>query len=217
MNITNVLREIISFHRLVVQLYNDNQKGVIYVIQEKKPYLWLVGINLFISAFTFGGGYVVVPMIRRYFVTQRKYFSEEELINMAAIAQSTPGAIAINLSALAGYRVAKTSGAVISCISAVIPPLVVLGFISSFYNAFASNAIIAASLKGMQAGVVALIVDLIVDMCQMVLREHSLLLSTMIPGAFLASFIMNINVAFILLFCCFLCIRKALFANRSQL
>lgn len=217
MNKTNVLCEIISFHRLVVQLYNDNQKGVIYVKKEKKPYIWLVGINLFISAFTFGGGYVVVPMIRRYFVTQRKFFSEEELISMAAIAQSTPGAIAINLSALAGYRVARIKGAVISCISAIIPPLVVLGFISAFYSAFASNAIIAAGLKGMQAGVLALIVDLIIDMCQMVLKERSLLLSTMIPGAFVASFIMNINVAFILIFCCLLCIGKVLLANRIQL
>lgn len=184
--------------------------------QEKKPYLWLAGINLFISAFTFGGGYVVVPMIRRYFVARRRYFSEEELINMAAVAQSTPGAIAINLSALAGYRVAGIGGAVISCISAIIPPLVVLGFISAFYSAFATNVIIVAVLKGMQAGVAALIVDLIIDMCQMILKERSLLLSAMIPGAFLASFVMNINVAFILIFCCLLCVGKVMLAKRRK-
>ncbi|NLM86004.1 MAG: chromate transporter [Clostridiales bacterium] len=67
---------------------------------------WLFFINLFISAFTFGGGYVVVPMIRRYYVDGRKLFTQEELMGMAAMAQSTPGAIAINLSALAGYKVA---------------------------------------------------------------------------------------------------------------
>lgn len=68
-----------------------------------KPHLysWLFSINLFISAFTFGGGYVVVPMIRKYFVEQKKLFDEDELMNMAAVAQSVPGAIAINLSALA--------------------------------------------------------------------------------------------------------------------
>ena len=66
-----------------------------------KKYIWLLGVNLFISAFTFGGGYVVVPMVRRFFVVKKQYFSEEDLINMAAVAQSTPGAIAINLSALA--------------------------------------------------------------------------------------------------------------------
>lgn len=89
--------------------------------QNIRKYLWLLATNLFISAFTFGGGYVVVPMIRRFFVTQKQYFTEDELIDMSAIAQSTPGAIAINLSALAGYRVAGIIGALISCLAAVIP------------------------------------------------------------------------------------------------
>jgi chromate transporter len=216
MNESNASNEIVSFYRLIVQLYNDIQKGWMYLKQEKKPYLWLIGINLFISAFTFGGGYVVVPMIRRYFVTQRNCFAEEELINMAAVAQSTPGAIAVNLSALAGFRVAGIGGAVISCVSAVIPPLIILGIVSAFYGAFVSNAVIAAILKGMQAGVAALIVDLIIDMCQMILKERSLLLSAMIPGAFLASFVMGINVALILIFCCLLCIGKVLLAKRKK-
>lgn len=196
----------IPVHRILSRI-----GGYIHMIQEKKPYLWLIRINLMISAFTFGGGYVVVPMIRRYFVIQKEYFTEEELINMAAIAQSTPGAIAINLSSLAGYRVAGMKGAVISCISAIIPPLVILGFVSSFYSAFSSNVIISAVLKGMQAGVAALIVDLIIDMCSMILKERSLLLTAMIPGAFLASFILNINVVFILICCCILCMGKVLF------
>lgn len=75
-----------------------------------KMYVWLLVTNLFISAFTFGGGYIVVPMVRRFFVAKKHYFSEEDLINMAAVAQSTPGAIAINLSALAGYKTAGIAG-----------------------------------------------------------------------------------------------------------
>ena len=99
---------------------------------KKQTYFWLLAVNLFISSFTFGGGYVVVPMIRRYFVTQKQYFTEEDLVGMAAVAQSTPGAIAINLSALAGYRVAGTLGAAISCIAAVIPPLLYSGWYRHF-------------------------------------------------------------------------------------
>ena len=63
-------------------------------------YLWLFKVNFFISAFTFGGGYVVIPMIRKYFVTEKHLFSEDELMDMAAIAQSSPGAIAINLAVM---------------------------------------------------------------------------------------------------------------------
>ena len=109
----------------------------------KKPYLWLLGVNLFISTFTFGGGYVVVPMIRRYFVERRRCFTEEELVSMAAVAQSTPGAIAINLSAQAGFRTAGLGGAVLSCIAAILPPRAILGLVSAFYAAFAANAVIA--------------------------------------------------------------------------
>ena len=183
-------------------------------MKSKKPYLWLLSINLFISTFTFGGGYVVVPMIRRYFVEQRQYFTEDELASMAAVAQSTPGAIAINLSALAGYRVAGIGGAVLSCTAAILPPLVILGFVSAFYAAFAANTVIAAILKGMQAGVAALIVDLVIDMCHMILKERSPLLTAMIPGAFLASFVLKINVALILAVCCLLCVGRVVLARR---
>ncbi len=180
-----------------------------------KVYLWLLATNLFISAFTFGGGYVVVPMVRRFFVAKKHYFTEEDLINMAAIAQSTPGAIAINLSALAGYKVAGITGAFISCFAAVIPPLVILTVISAFYKIFVSNRIIAAILKGMEAGVAALMVDLIIDMCSIILKRKSFFLSAMIPMAFIANFIMGIHVALILFFCCFLCILQV-FYNKKK-
>lgn len=183
--------------------------------QNIKMCAWLLGINLFISTFTFGGGYVVVPMVRRFFVLKKHFFTEEELVDMAAIAQSTPGAIAINLSALAGYKVAGIAGVFISCIAAVIPPLVILTAVSTFYKIFISNAIIVAILKGMEAGVAAIMIDLIIDMCSLVLRKRSLLLSAMIPLSFIANFILGINVALILLFCSLLCIFQVLYKRRK--
>lgn len=92
-------------------------------------------------------------MVRRYFVNRKHFFSEADLMNMAAVAQSTPGAIAINLSALAGYQVAGFRGAAISCIAAIIPPLAILSGISVFYTLFISNMLVAAVLKGMQGRV----------------------------------------------------------------
>lgn len=174
--------------------------------QSMKMYIWLLATNLFISAFTFGGGYIVVPMVRRFFVAKKHCFTEEDLINMAAVAQSTPGAIAINLSALAGYKVAGIAGASISCIAAVIPPLVILTAVSAFYKIFISNTMIAAVLKGMEAGVAALMVDIIIDMCSLIFKKRSLLLSAMVPLSFIANFILGINVALILLFSCLLCV-----------
>ncbi|MFQ6861299.1 MAG: chromate transporter [Beduini sp.] len=162
-------------------------------------YLWLCYVNLFISTFTFGGGYVVIPMIRKYFVEQKKLFSEEELMEMAAIAQSSPGAIAINLSILAGKRTAGWIGILISSLCSILPPIIILSFISTWYVAFSNNLYIAAILKGMQAGVAALIVDLIIDMYKMILEEKSVLLNLLVPAAFIANAFFNVNVMLILI------------------
>ncbi len=167
-------------------------------------YGWLLSVNLFISTFTFGGGYVVVPMIRRFFVEKKQCFSETELMNMAAIAQSAPGAIAINLSALAGYRTAGIGGAFISCFAAILPPLIILAFVSAFYQSFISNPIITAVLKGMEVGVAALMVDLIIDMCTLITKQKSMLLTAMVPLSFLAAFCFRINAAIILCICALL-------------
>lgn len=179
--------------------FSDDMTG-----ETVKKCLWLFWINLFIGAFTFGGGYIVVPMINKYFVRKKRLFSKEELLSMAAIAQSTPGAIAVNLSALAGHRTAGMAGVVSSCLGAIIPPLAILSIISIWYEAFSSHPAVEAVLRGMQAGVAALIVDIVVDMWQMILHRKSALLNALVPGAFLASFVFHANIAAILAACCLL-------------
>lgn len=168
-------------------------------------YMWLAGVNLFISSFTFGGGYVVVPMVRKYFV-KKNLFSEDELLEMAAVSQSAPGAIAINLISLAGYRTAGRMGLAVSCISALIPPLVILGAVSVFYNAVISNALVSAVLRGMQAGAAALIVDFLADMSKSIIKERSLILDMLVIVSFFISCFTKINVIFVLLGSCLLCI-----------
>lgn len=170
--------------------------------EKLRLYVWLCGVNLCISAFTFGGGYVVVPMIRKFFVEQKKIFQEQELMEMAALAQSSPGAIAVNLSALAGKRAAGSVGAVLSSICAVLPSIVILGLISKWYEAFSANLYIAAALKGMQACAAALIVSVVLDLYQMIQKEKSVFLSLLVPGAFGANFFLGMNVAIILAVSC---------------
>ena len=127
---------------------NEEQKSITPGI-----YLWLIAVNIYISMFAFGGGYVVVPLVRRSFVEKKKIFTEDELMEMSAVAQSSPGAIAVNLAALSGYKAAGTAGAVI-------------------------------------------------------LKEKSFFLFSLIPIAFIANFIFDVNVALILAVCCGLCILR---------
>lgn len=171
-----------------------------------KLYLWLCYTSLFISTFTFGGGYVVVPMIRKYYVAKKKLFSEEELMEMAAIAQSSPGAIAVNLSILAGKRAAGAAGVIINSVCSIIPSIVILGLVSSCYAALSSNIYVTAVLKGMQACVAALIIDVIVDMYKMILKERSRLLNLLVPFSFISCTFLNINVMLVLVLSCLICL-----------
>lgn len=155
--------------------------------------LWLFAVNFYISAFTFGGGYVVIPMIRKYFVEKKNLFTEEALLDMAAIAQSSPGAIAVNLSVLAGYRTAGAAGAFVSGLGSLLPPLLILSCITVFYDAFRSAPLIAAVLKGMEAGAAALVVDVVADMILAVTREKRPFLTLLVPLTFAAVFLMHIS------------------------
>lgn len=178
--------------------------------------LWLFYINLFISAFTFGGGYVVVPMVRKYYVEKKNLFSEEKLMDIAAISQSAPGAIAINLTALAGYRVLGFMGAAVSCVAAIIPPLLILMAVSAWYSAFVTNPLVTAVLKGMQAGVAALMVDLIIDMVRFIAKDGSRFLMMLIPAAFAANFFCQINAAVVLAGCGLLCLLRLRYLKRKR-
>lgn len=153
--------------------------------------LWLAGISLYISSVTFGGGYVVIPLIRRSYVEKKGLFTEEELMDMAAVAQSSPGAIAINLSGLCGYRVAGVLGTVICCIAAVTPPLVILSIVSAYYDAFRSNLVIAALLKGMEAGVAAIMLDFVIDLWMPIIKKRDWLLTMLVPVAFICNYFLG--------------------------
>lgn len=164
-----------------------------------KTYLSLFKYTFAISAFTFGGGYVVIPMMRKYFVNNLQLITEQELLDMAAIAQSTPGAIAVNLAVLVGYRILGKKGALISCIGTILPPLLLLSVISYSYTSFRNNQAIASILRGMEAGVAAIIIHLVIEMTKGVLRNQNTMISTMIPISFFLSFFTQINVVFIII------------------
>ena len=120
--------------------------------------------TLKLSAFTFGGGFVIIPLMRKRFVEQLHWIEEQEMLDLTAIAQSSPGAIAVNASILVGYHVAGVAGALLSIIGTILPPLVIISVISMFYKAFRDNAIVSMAMTGMLAGVAAVICDVVITM-----------------------------------------------------
>ena len=118
--------------------------------------LWKLFLStLYISSFTFGGGFVIVTFMKKKFVDELHWIDEQEMLDMTALAQSSPGAIAVNAAILVGWQVEGLVGMLVAVLGTIIPPMVILSVVSVFYNAFASNHYIALLLKGMQAGVAA--------------------------------------------------------------
>ena len=154
---------------------------------------------LYISAFTFGGGFVIVTLMRRRFVEELHWLAEDEMLDLTALAQSSPGAIAVNTAILVGWRVGGFGGMVTAVIATILPPMLILGLISHFYTAFAANRYVALTLRGMQAGVAAVILDVVCSLGGKVLRERSPLRLAILAAVFLAAFFGKVNVVLLLL------------------
>ncbi len=171
-------------------------------MDKKRNLYWILFSSTFsLSAFTFGGGFVIVPLMKKKFVDNLKWIDEEEMMNMIAISQSSPGAIAVNASILVGYRLAGIVGALISTLGTVLPPLIILTVISFFYQEFNDNAIINALLKGMQAGIAAVIVDVVLGLAGNIIKKKEIVSIFIMVGAFIATFYFKVNVAYIIIIC----------------
>ncbi|MDI9470797.1 MAG: chromate transporter [Bacillota bacterium] len=166
-----------------------------------KTYYGLFKSTFLLSAFTFGGGYVIIPLMKKTFVDELGWLEEEEMLNIAAMAQSSPGAMAVNAAVLVGWRLLGLSGALISILGTVLPPLIILTVVSLFYDAFRTNVVVSAVLKGMMAGVSAVIFDVVVTMAGKIIIRKKLLPLLMMAGAFVAHYVLHINVVYIILFC----------------
>lgn len=162
--------------------------------------LWQLFLStLYISAFTFGGGFVIVTFMKKKFVDELHWIDEDEMLDLTAIAQSSPGSIAVNAAILVGWRIGGALGIAIAVLGTLLPPMLILSMISFFYVAFASNRYVALTLRGMQAGVAAVILDVVCGLGSKVVKEHSVLSIALMLCAFAATFFFKINVVFILL------------------
>ena len=154
---------------------------------------------LYISAFTFGGGFVIITFMKRKFVDGLHWIDDQEMLDLAALAQSSPGAIAVNAAILVGWRVGGFLGMVVAVIGTILPPLTILSIISFFYAAFATNPYVALVLKGMQSGVAAVILDVVCNLGMGVVKTKSAVHMVVMAVAFCATFFFGVNVVYIIL------------------
>ena len=171
-------------------------------MENKGKRLWKIFIStLYLSAFTFGGGYVIVTLMKKKFVDELGWIDENETLDLVAIAQSAPGAIAVNGAIVVGYKLEGLIGALTAIVGTIIPPFAIISVISFFYAAFSSNIIVKTILDGMQSGVAAVIAAVVWDMGSGIVRGKNKMSLTIMAAAFLATAVFNVNVVYVVLIC----------------
>lgn len=127
------------------------------LVKKIKGYLSLFLTMLKIGLFTFGGGYAMIALFENEFVEKKKWLKKDEFLDVAAIAESTPGPIAINAATYIGYKNAGIIGSIIATLGICIPSFIIIYAISLFFDAFLSLTLVAYAFKGIQICVVYLI------------------------------------------------------------
>lgn len=157
--------------------------------------------TLYLSAFTFGGGYVIVSLMQKKFVDEYHWIEESEMLDLIAIAQSSPGPIAVNGAIVVGYKLAGVVGALTAIVSTIIPPFVIISLVSAFYTIFRNSFVVSKMLEGMQAGVGAVIASVVFRMASGIVSSKNLFSMGILIAAFVAVCIYKVNVVYVILSC----------------
>lgn len=164
--------------------------------------LWILFKSMFIlSACTFGGGFVIVSLMKKKFVEELQWIDESEMLDITAITQSSPGPLPVNASVIIGYRMGGIIGALTAILGTVIPPMFIISVISIFYTQFRTNTYIAIALQVMRAGVAAVIMDVVWNLAANVCKTRRILYISMMAVSFTATFFLGVSAMVIILAC----------------
>lgn len=171
--------------------------------QKRNPHmLWRLFRECFLlSAFTFGGGFVIVSLMKKQFVEKLRWLEEDEMLDITAIAQSSPGPIPVNASVILGYRIYGVLGSLIAVLGTILPPMIIISVIAYFYDQFRSNTVIATALQVMRAGVAAVILDVTVNLAKNVCKTRRVLYIGLMCIAFVLVVFLNVSAMIIILSC----------------
>lgn len=183
--------------------------------KKEMSYFTLFKEMFLMSSMAFGGGYVVISMVRDIFVKKYQVFTESELMDMAAIAQASPGAIAVNVATLTSAKVKGFGGLVVSLVATILPPLIIISLVSFVYKDLIQNEVVLALFKGMEAGVAASILVLVIDMYKDLKKTVQPWMMLLVWTSILLALVLKVHVILIIFINLFVCIVVSLFDDRG--
>ena len=182
--------------------------------QKRKNLLPLFLTFLKIGGFTFGGGYAMIPIIQREIVEKKKWITDDDILEIIAIAESTPGPIAINSATFVGYRVGGYLGAMLATLGVVLPPFCIIFAISFVLRQFSELKAVKYAFWGIRAGVLALICKALWSMYKKV--NKGLVPYIIMALAFIAVAVFDINVLYVIIGCAVIGLVTSLIASRRK-
>lgn len=182
--------------------------------QDRKAIILLFSSFIKIGAFTFGGGYAMIPLIQKEVVEKRKWITDKEILEIIAIAESTPGPIAVNAATFIGYKTAGFFGALGATVGVVLPSFLIIAAVSLVLRQFENFKAVQYAFSGIRAGVLALIVKALVSMYKQCPRNR---ISYIIAAfAFLFITIFRINVLIVIIICAVIGFAYSIMAERRE-
>lgn len=157
-------------------------------------YWTLFKATFLVSAFTVGGGFIIIPLLKAKYVDEYHWINDKDALDMVAVAQSMPGVIAANCAIILGYRMAGVLGTLVALVATILPPLITLSIVSYCYDYFVQSEIVRMILRGMQCGATALIVNVAIDLLVMQVKKKLVLPMLIIVGTFVGSIVFDINI-----------------------
>ena len=189
----------------------DEKKAL--AAEKRKKLLPLFLTFLKIGGFTFGGGYAMIPIIQREIVEKKKWITDEDILEIIAIAESTPGPIAINSATFVGYRVGGFLGALLATLGVVLPPFTIIFAISFVLRQFSELKAVQYAFWGIRAGVLALICKALWSMYKKV--DKGLIPYIIMAAAFIVTAVFDINVIYVIIGCAVFGLVTSLIAGRK--
>ena len=179
--------------------------------------LWILFKSMFLlSACTFGGGFVIVSLMKKKFVEELKWLEEDEMLDITAITQSSPGPLPVNASVIIGYRMQGIPGSLAAVLGPILPPMFVISLICVFYTEFRQNLYIAAALQVMRAGVAAVILDVTWNLAKNVWNSHSVFYTSLMVLSFCGAYFFGVSAMIIILICLVIGITEAVLTSYKK-
>ena len=152
-----------------------------------------------INALTFGGGYTIVPIVKDVFVEELEAISEDDMLDIVALAQGGPGAMAISTSILTGYKVCGPAGAVVALVASTLPCLIILSLVAKFYTEFRENFFISSALMGISGIISAVLFITVLRMGKTAYRKYPLFSSVVMILIFLVGIFTNVDTVYLII------------------